>query len=1252
MAPRWASLLIVLALVTGLLAPVYAHTTLGNLNGASPYFRSNDHELNPTNSFGQAHVPGPLGYVWPGSGLNMYTGNPSNPPGYQSPFTNFEEPTQVTANSYAPEGAILTSTSDHDSVGDLIFAINFSQPHAYPNPGDFKYTTLALYIPAPVFDKTGALIQDGFEPADGISWSNGENTNIVTTITDNYGNIFVTRADRNDPFEPGSWIVFITAPNNITFTAARNWSEWYYVRINEMKAPQVAGRYFFKMFLDNHFPLHKQGNFPELINSTMPMENWPALLVKGEVDPAFISGTVSFGDKSNPNFYGLPLNLPGRVRAVGMATEPVSGTLTGRAVEARGYFNASSRGHFEIEGVAPGIYDLYASAAGFPEQKVASNIRLDRGQSLKFDAYLLAGPQVGGRVFSKGGFGSLPWSGQLPITVVVYNSNTYDTDSIVTYSPQNLTHAPFASYVVGNTRFIGDRLAPPNAPRQVAFPWEGPIGYYALTVSPTFKDPFGIFNGVGPAQPWWVDQLGNVNPATSLGSTSSDFAFQFGAKGAFGVPAKISGMVPQVFATWTDSLEPGKYYVRAFVNGYVQTSVDGTLFKDYDFQVTGNGFSNNVFIPIDLLRSSSINVTVHFHDLAGTIEDAPIGGPDPRRLLIAEAYSSDGTLAAFNFTQVASGSKEAFILLNGLGMAGPILTPPDPRALIKYSLARYRYLYDYGLPTDTYTIRVYMRGYIQAIPPATSFEHLDEPLTATISVGMGSLQVSTHMYRGGEINTTLFSVDWERPAVGRNWVWNSTAVSTLVYDVSSKSFVDAIYFWNSNLNQWMLPTQDSKFNKLPWAGWQSTFGFGASLLVTNGSALVDRFGPDLPSLTSMDPAQDEATTVFLEQNFRIGFLYSSTSYRTSSFRSALAIYPGVYAVNAWTYGYVQDNVASLGDLGNVLVSVSWLGSEADVSIQLIVGVNLTIRMIFKTENIFSGIPFNSSVRIRIFDEGDTLIAAATVFSDAGTLVPGSNSGLFADGRKLLHRPVPAGTKTLEYSDLAGLFSYVEPSTGPTSFGVSAGVRSATLFSADHGIWGSSDHPGAYGGQWTVMVDVVNWSTFSSNYPPVPGLLQGESPYFYSYNHLGPYEQLTYPKISNAPQGGEASAEFELDRRGYVSGLILGLDWDQGVRTLSWTSVTFKVNDAAIYWYTWDGWFDGYLNAGRYRATITEWTANKGHLSSSLNVTVSQGQANSITNVILGESGVPIPETAAYPALLAATFTISLGAFFIRKRKRT
>jgi len=1266
LAQRGATVLLLLALSATLAAPAYAHTTLGNLNRSAPFFRSNDHELNPTNAFGD-HVPGPLGYVWPGSGLNMYSGVRTRPPGYQSPFTTFEEPTQLAGSDYSPEGAILTSTDGYDNVGDLIFAINFSQPSAFVTESDskpnFTYTTLAIYIPAPVFDKAGALVQDGFEPARGIDWDGGENTNIVTTITNNYGNIFVTRADKNDPFEPGSWILFITAPKNITFTAAHNWSEWYYIRVNQMKAPHVAGRYFFKMFLDNHYPVRPQGllpslvkykipvgtpvqgqaGLPRLIDSTMPMENWPVLLVKGEVDPGIIWGTVRYGDVANSTLYGQPLSLPGRVRAVGTAIDPGTGESTGRAVEARGYFNASARGHFEVEGVAPGVYDIYASAAGYPEQKVAEGVKILRGQSYAYDPYVKLGPQIRGIVFSKEKFGLVPWPGQRPITVVIYDSNAYDSDSVVAYSPMNLTHAPYSSYVVGNTFFSGDGLLPPSVPRQVAFPWDGPLGYYTFTSPPTFKDPFGLFNGVGPAQTWWVDPHASLSPVTSLGSSSTEFIFQFGSKAVYGTPTKFSGMVPQVFATWTDSLSPGVYYVRVFVNGYVQTSSDGTQFIDYAFQVPGIGASD-VLLPIDLQKSTTINVTVHFHDMPGTIQSGPVGGPDPLRILIAEAFARDGTFSALNFTQVSSTSTQASVLLNGLGMAGPLF-PPDPRAFIKYSLSRYRGLYDYGLPTDTYTIRVFMRGYIQALPPATSFNELDQPETVTVSTGTGIARISTNMYRGGAINTTVLSIDWQFPPVQRRWVWNNASVSILVYDIASREFIDVIYFWNANEFQWMIPHQDSEFSSMPWPGWQTDFGTRASLLVTNGSTLVDRFGPDMPSSTSKDPSQDMATDVFLQENFHVGFLYSSSTYRLPTFRSSLAIYPGVYALNVWTYGYVQNDVASLGDLGDVHVSIPWLGSVADSSVKLMISVNFTIRIVFKTEGIYSGIPYNASIRIRVFDDGDTLVAATTAFADGGTLDPESGSGFFVDGKKLLEQPIPAGTMTLEYSDLAGLFGYVEPSTGGEA------VRTATLFSPDHGVWGRSGHPGSYSGSWRIMVDMVNWYLPRDFYPPAPALLQGESPFFFPYNHLGPYQQSAYTTIPNGRQGSEASVEFELDQRGYVQGTVVGLNWNDAIRTVSWATIQFAGGSATYYWHTWDGWFDGYLDPGQYEVTATEWTnRNEGHIAFGFKTTVSAGQSNKAVSIMLDESGIPIPEFSTALPVLASMLVSALVATLVRHKR--
>lgn len=1243
MARRWAILLLLIALTLSFSVPVSAHTTLGDLTGTSPY-RINDNELTiPAGN----HVPGPLGYVWPGSGLDTYSGVASNPPGYQSPFTN-QQPLQAAGDSYSPEGAILTSTADHDSVGDLVFALNFSNPNVFPNPSRFNYTSLAIYIPAPVFDATGKLIQDGFEPAAGINWDQGDNTNIVTTITNDYGSIFVTRADMNDPFEPGSWIIYIKAPpSGITFNFNKNFDNWYYIRINQMKAPFTAGRYFFKMFLNDSYPVHN-GASAKLIAGTVPMENWPVLLVKGEVDPAIISGTLMYGDL-NSALYGKRINLPGMVRAVGTANDPLTNEPTGRAVEARGYFNATAQGHYEIEGVAPGVYDIYASAAGLPEQKIASNVRLVRGQSLRFDGYLNVGFQLRGMIFSKLGFGESPWPAQRPISVIIYNSKSYDVPSIETESPINLTAPPYTSYVNGNTFFsatgFSGLISGVTGPKKVAFPWEGPTSYYTYT-NPSIKDPFGLFNGVGPAQVWWVDPRSNLDPNTGLGSSASEFTFQFGSEDVYGVPTRFSGMVPEVFATWTDSLSPGTYYIRVFLNGYVQTTLDGTTFVDYSFTVPDIG-PYNTFIPIDLIQSCGINVTVHFHDDPDTLVEGPIGGPDPARYMIAEAFARDNSLASFNFTQVSSSKSEMSILLNGLGMAGDPLhvSPFDPRAQIKYSLARYRGAYDYGLPTDTYTVRVFMRGYIQALPPATTFDELDQPLSVSISVGSCLLGASTHMYRGGSINATVTSTDWEKPQVERNWVWNNTSVNVLVYDISSRNFIDIINFWNAKHEQWSIPKQNSMFTNLPWPGWRTSFGPGSSYLMANGSVRVDSIGPDLPSVASTDPANTMTTFDFLQENIHEGFLFNFTSYRLPSFRSNLAIYPGSYALNGWTYGYVQENVVTLGDLGNVYVAVPWLGQMADINLNLIIGVNLTISVLFKTEKIISGTPYNMSVRFRVFDDQDRLVAATTLFtSDAGILLPSSNVGFFANGKKIISQALPAGTTLLTYRDLAGLFSYVEPSSATSR------IRTATLFSTDHGIWGSGAYAGSYSGSWTVMVDFVNWYRPTVAYPPAPALLQGESPYFFPYNHLGPYAQREYTLIQNAPLSGEASAEFEVDRRGYIQGIILGMNWDDQTRTMSW--VTVEIVDSSgyqYYWYTWDGWFDGYLNPGTYQATITEWNHNKGHQQITFTLNVNQGEQNGALNYILEESQMPIPELPAIPITILAVAAAT--ALLLERRRR-
>jgi hypothetical protein len=1221
---------------------ISAHTTLGKISGEPPFFKINDHELNPSNSFGNAHVPGPLAYVWPGSGLKIYLNNLNLPPGYQSPFETFESPLQLAGNSYSPEGAILTSTQTRDSVGDFIIAINFSQPKAFitsENPKPiFIFKNISIYIPAPIVDKYGNLLQDGFEPYGRINWLAGDSSNIVTTLTDDYGRILVTKADMNDPFAPGWWLIRIEASGKgLEFTPEREWSEWYYIRINQIKAPYIAGKYFFKIFLGDSYPLKSQSN-SALISNAMPVENWPVLLVKGAQNPAIIYGTVKYGDKCDPNLYGKPIQLPGVVRAVGVTPE-------GRQVEARGYFNASSKGHFEIEGVAPGTYDIYASAAGYPEQKVAEGIKVREAQSLRLDIYLNPGSQISGIIFSKTISGLTPWRSQLPINIAIYNSDNYSELNVECSSPLNLTHAPYTSYVVGNVVFDSATglLASPNKPKLVAFPWEGPISYYSYTSSYPFNDPFGVFNGVGPAQVWWVDPKGNLDPVTNLGSGSDFFKFQFGQKGFYGVPAKLSGMIPQVFATWIDGLKPGTYFIRAFINGYIQSDASG-IFKDVYFYI--NDASNDIFIQIDVYASSFVNVTVHFHSSPGTIIDEAVGGPDSGRFLIAEVLSEDGSLAAFNFTYILSSCSQASILLNGLGMVG-VMPFFDPRAGVKYSLFKYRGLRDYGLHPGSYIIRLYMRGYIQANPPALNLEDLDQPLRFSISLG-GNAYLSAHMFRGGGLNVTVTSIDWQKPSIIRQWAWDKTPLTILVYDLASKTFSDAIYFWDSINYAWRIPITNSMFSTVPWPNWRSVFGSKASMLVTNGSTILERIGPDLPLRFSISPDKTLITNVFLQQLAHIGFLYSSLTYRDLNFKSTIAFYPGFYAVTCWSYGYVQEGVRSLGDLGKELVHVK-MGSLSDLNIKLIKGVEFNITIIFRKEGVLTTLPYNMSMRIRIYDENDVLVAAASTSLDAGAALQINDAGFFADGKKIglsggAVSPIPAGTRIVEYKRLAGLFSYSDPS-------LTEALRRLTRFSIDHGVWGSSINvlDGAYNGNWKIIVELVNWYYPSTFYPPPPALLQGEThltnlTFLLPYNHLGPFELKEPLIIPNTMLGEEKSIIVALDQRGYLNGLVMFLNIYNEARVASWSSIIAKTEKDVYTIYSWDGRYEMYLPAGFYTVTVEEAELK----TETLTINVSEG-AEVSCDFLLKPSEVNIPEFNHPVKLNILVISIALAFFFIKRK---
>jgi hypothetical protein len=1134
-------LLVFVAVVSPLSPAVSAHFTLGHLQGSSRW-RSDDFD---------PHVPGPLGYVWPGAGLSTYLGQPTGlPPGYQSPYPGGNPPGapsswyQLEGNSYSPFGAILTSTSDRNNVGDLIFAMNFSDPLALAPPAVVGFYRWYIYIP-PEFTGISAR-------------------SVVTSITNDYGDIAVYSGGFNDPFGPGWRIIRITtrAPYTIVFTAAHNYDEWYYVRVNGVRAPTIAGRYFFKMFL---VPSGKTlATYPTDYSAsiyTMPVQNWPVLLVKGDVDPAIVHGTIRFGSW-NSSLYSLPITLPGRVRAVGIANNPDTGKPTGRKVEARAYFNSTAMGHYELEGLAPGVYDIYASAAGYPEQEIATHLVLLKGQSLDLDGYLNPGAVIYGQVYSKGNSGEQPWTGIRPIRIELYKASNYTSANLVAFSPWNMTSEPagLMDYDYG-ARMSYDWVqgSMPN-PQRVALDWKNGVDYYSnefsgvacgtsgVGGSPVGFDPCGRHNGVGPAQYWWVDPSG----AFTNGGGADSFIYKFGVKGLYGAPRDFDGHVPQALATWTNGLSAGTYFVRAYVTDYVQTLNDGSTFADYSFQVADKEWAGDIFLPMDLRVGGVVEKTIWFNDLNGTL--APSSIPSARRVAV-ELRDSSNRLVAFNFTLVPAGRTNVTVLLEGLGMEGYL-------AGTKYSLYGYRGFgyQDYGIPTGNYQLYVYVRGYIQY-----------QPEEVTVRAGGGVLDVSDHVYRGAIFSIAVF--------LG-NGVWKYPG--------------DPVYV---DLN-------------------------GATML--GNQTLTVSF-------------TQSATKGLLGPTNYDGPEYSDTD--TVSGSKSGGYREGTYSLNTFAYGYVQ--------LGNYSIYVV-PGAISDVHIEVIEGAIIVLTLKFLKENIFDHVPYNMSLRLRVFNQNGEMVGAyiTTPNTFAGTGFVDSS------GKRLWY--VPSSTEQMDIR-IAGIPYYTDAVFGDFS-------------GRPRGIVGSPD----YTGEWTIEVDTVNWYRPQQYYPPVPGLLMGESFHIipghpaniYGWtgqrvtlkqNYLGPFAQREVWRVPNThmgggegESGGEVSVIFGLQLNGYLSGTVYGSTWSGELRTLSWVGVQAAGNQSTFKASSVDGFYEMYLPAGKYNVSATEWQTNKGHNSATVSVTVGSGAFLQGLDFTLERSGIPIPETSAATLTLLAAIAATLIVIGTRK----
>jgi hypothetical protein len=403
----------------------------------------------------------------------------------------------------------------------------------------------------------------------------------------------------------------------------------------------------------------------------------------------------------------------------------------------------------------------------------------------------------------------------------------------------------------------------------------------------------------------------------------------------------------------------------------------------------------------------------------------------------------------------------------------------------------------------------------------------------------------------------------------------------------------------------------------------------------------------------------------------------------------------------WTYGYIQDKDFTV---------YANKGQIADMKINLLIGVNMSLDILFKKEHLISNTPYNMSARVRFFDDAGNLVA--TWMSSEGVYVTGTGQARAADNTNATAATnyaingglnyVPGGVNLLHVST-AGLppyGAYGDPVFTPGSGDFEVDNWPADYWSVakahfpNEGILGQPDYTGT---GWTAEVDFVNWylnntktaqdpvaigqtttpseGYYSNYYPVVPALLMGESyhiipgttaksgisltedgalnPYFLGHsmvaNHLGPYSQQGVWTLGPAHLSGETSAIWEVDMNGYISGTALAFTWSNELRAISWYTVNIAgAGNVTFNSYTSDGVYEFYVVPGQYSMTIS----GPGYKSTPLGtISVSSGQSSSPgsgNNIGLPQTNIPVPEFSGIAVVAFSALAASLD--LLRRRR--
>ena len=550
-----------------------------------------------------------------------------------------------------------------------------------------------------------------------FSFLQADTTSVWTSITNNYRSLALSRGGGNDAMAPSWWAVRI---ENATIPAGT-----YTVRMFNVKAPSVCGRYFMKVLVDGE---------------SIGPENFPTIVVEGGLDPAYISGRVLNGEEGQ---YGLPVKVPGRVIAQGT-------TNLGESVSGQAYFDASANGTYTIYGLAAGTYRLSASAAGFAPTATNETVTVYPGQSLSApDIYVYRSATISVTISSKCVCGPVPWGYAYKFSGARYVQRigvAVDASGNIIVVDNGLPGV-FRQSPSGGAPTVIYSGAPYVQPIGVAVDASGNIIVVdnglpgVFRQSPSGGAPTVIYSGAPYVNPDEVPRPISIELSDSSGAqqavaadnTDPSLAFYHFT---FNGSVKLDGHVPQDDAAYISGLAAGDYYINAFVNEYVQRDIIAVHVPDYSYT---QNYMRGLSVSFDLWRSGWFQVTVQF-----PVHQTPLqaGGQ-----LTLSAYQLDGTLRGSNSSLVPEGSQTWTMEITG------VLTTFQTVGRFAARPGK-----DYGFPSGTYMIEATYGGYAQPSVPE-----------ATIGEGCSATSLALYLVPAGALEVTIRSINWQTPRQEVPW---------------------------------------------------------------------------------------------------------------------------------------------------------------------------------------------------------------------------------------------------------------------------------------------------------------------------------------------------------------------------------------------------------------------------------------------------------------------------------------------------